>query len=363
MNILFFNRSFYPDIEATGQFLTELCEDLAELGHEITVVSGKSYHVSSKNKFFLKEKPDVIVAQTDPPVLGLLGIFFSKWYKAKFVYYCKDIYPDVGIITGKLRNPLLNWLLKSINDVSYSCATRIVCIGEDMKKRIIEKGVEGNKISVIHDWANTKELNPVPDRENLFKTKFRLPEQFTVMYSGNLGLTQDLEKVIEVAKHFKDQKELRFIFIGEGANKTNLQNLATKYNLVKVHFLPYQPKEELKYSLSAADIHLITFQKGLAGVMVPSKVYGILACGKPFIGWIDEESEVYNIAHRFNCGLTVPPGDINKMVETLNWAINHRDKLQEMGESARKAAEEFFDRKISITKFNKLILDVSANLN
>ena len=364
MNILFFNRSFYPDIEATGQFLTELCEDLTGFGHKITVIAGRSYHTNEKDKrffikkeeyksiqiirahgttfpkrllllrfinlgtyflsaffggFLVRQKPDVVIAQTDPPILGLLGLFFSWWYRAKFIYACKDIYPEIGIVTGKLKNPFLNFLLDKINLLSFSQADKITCLGEDMKKRIVEKSIDDNKIVVIHDWADTTKLYPVPLAENPFIKKHNLEGKFVVMYSGNLGVTQDLERVIEVAKHLKERNDLKFLFIGEGVNKSALQDKAKKYNLQNVEFLPYQKHNELIYSLNAASLHLVTMQKGLAGLIVPSKVYGIMACGKPFIACVDKDSEVYDITNKFNCGVSVEPEDINSMVINIKW--------------------------------------------
>lgn len=407
MNILFFNRSFYPDTEATGQFLTELCEGLTDFGHSITVVCGKSYHVDSDKKahlvqkelyksinilralgttfpkrnlffrllnlgtyflnaffagFMMKKRPDIVIALTDPPLLGLHGIFFSFWYRAKFVYYCKDVYPDVGMITGRIRHPIYIFILQIANILSFRLANKIICIGIDMKKKIESKGIVGDKIEVVNDWADPDELYPVPYSENPFVIKHGLLDKFIVMYSGNLGLTQRLDKVIHVAEHFKDNGKIQFLFIGEGAEKESLQNLVQKKGLDKtVRFLPYQPKEELKYSLSAASLHLITFEKGLSGVIVPSKVYGILACGQPFLASIDKESEIYSIAHKYNCGLTVEPGEYKELVTAINWAITNTDKLIEMGKNGRNAAVNFFNRKIATAKYNSIILDVSSN--
>lgn len=403
MNFLFFNRSFYPDTEATGQFLTELCEDLAEFGHKVTVICGKSYHVGNdensslikresyksieilrtsgttlpkKNLFFrlinlgtyflnaffagflVKQKPDVVVALTDPPLLGLHGIFFSIWHRAKFIYYCKDIYPDVGMITGKLRHPVYIFILKIANNLSFKFAKRIICIGEDMKEKIESKGDFREKIEIVHDWANTKELYPIDSNENPFIRKHNLKNKFIIMYSGNIGLTQGLDRIIKIAEKFNKNERVKFLLIGEGADKENLQKLVIKKELNNVIFLPYQPKEELKYSLSAADIHLITFQKGLAGVIVPSKVYGILACGRPFIAWIDEEGEISNIASKYECGIVVPPGNTDKMIEKIKWSLTNEDKLKEMGENGRRAAVEFFDRKVSVLKFNSVLMQV-----
>lgn len=403
MNILFFNRSFYPDTEATGQLLYELCEDLADRGHKITVICGKSYHVNNQeNKFLiqkekyksieiirvigttlpkqfllfrlinlasyfllafiggflLKQRPDIIITQTDPPVSGLLGIFFSRFYKAKFIYSCKDIYPDIGIVTGKLTNPVLNFLLEKINKLSYELASKIICIGEDMKKKIVSKRINENKIVVIHDWADTVNLCPVGKEENPFRIKNNLDNYFVIMYSGNIGLTQGLEKIINVAEYFKTKKDIKFVFIGEGAIKPKLQEMVFNRKLSNVSFLPYQPKEELKYSLGAGDLHLITFEKGLSGLVVPSKAYGILACGKPFIAWVDKSSEIDIIANKFKCGIAIASGDVTNMIRTIEWAIEHKEDLTTMGANGRRAALEFFDRKISVNAYDKLLQEV-----
>lgn len=403
MNILIFNRSFYPDIEATGQFLTELTEDLTKYGHNVTVIAGNSSKEKTKkillfvskdkykqidilrvgqtgffkkNLFFrlinlttyfinaflagflVKDKPDVVVAQTDPPVLGLLGYFFAKWYKAKFIYYCNDIYPEIGIVTGKLTNPILNLLLKQINLFSFKSADKVVCLGESMKKNIIDKGIEKDKIDIVHYWADTTLLYPVDKEKNPFIRANNLRNKFIVMYSGNIGLTQNLDKVIEVARYFKEKKDLVFLLIGEGANKSKLITLSNNYGLTNVNFLPYVPKESLHDSLSAANVHLITFQKGLSGVLLPSKVYGILACGKPFIAWVDKESEIYSIAHNYKCGMTVMPNDLEAMKKAIEWTANNPAELEKMGKNSRDTAVNYFDRKIGTGNFNRMLQEM-----
>lgn len=405
MNVLFFNRSFYPDIQATGQFLTELCEDLTEMGHHVTVIAGNSsFSLNSKNNKFLSvvskekyksidvlrvagtdlpknfllfrlvnlffyfffaftagfmvgKKPNIIVAQTDPPVMGLLGYFFSKFYSAKFVYACKDIYPDVGIVTGRLTNPFLNLLLEKINLFSFIASHLITCLSEDMKNKIQEKGISSDKIIVIPDWADTKELYPVPASENYLRCEWNMEDFFTIMYSGNIGLTQKLEDVIEVANKLKENKKIMFYFVGDGASKINLQKMVQRYDLENVRFYPYQPKGKLKYSLSAPDIHLITFQKGLAGIVVPSKIYGIMACGKPFLAWVDEESDVFSFAKQFGCGVTVKPGDIDGMVNAILWCLKNPSELQSMGQTSRKAAIDYFERKKITSRFDEMVID------
>ncbi len=404
MNIVFFNRSFYPDLEATGQYLTELAEDLISYGHKVTVICGRSLHDKPNERFILKrdvynsidiirvsgtvlpkqflifrifnlsvyftlaflagfllkKKPDVIVAQTDPPVIGLVGAFFSKWYGSKFIYSCKDLYPDIGIVTGRLKNPFLNFLLEKINLFSFHISDIVIALGEDMKKRICRKGIKENKIEIVHDWADTKTLYPIKGKENSFRNKYELDKYFTIMYSGNIGLTQGLDKIIEVANLLKNDKQIRFILIGEGADKIKLQSRVKDLGLNNIVFLPYQPKESLKFSLSAPDLHIITFIKGLAGAMVPCKLYGILATGTPFIAWIDNESLIYDISHNYKCGIVVPPGNVKNMVRAIRWTMNHKEILPEMGKRCRKVAEELFDRKTSTKKFNDLITSLKG---
>lgn len=399
MHLVFFNRSFYPDLEATGQYLTELAEDLISYGHEVTVVCGRSLHkdldeqylikreryksiniirvsgttlpkrfllfriinlsiyflLAFLSGFLIRKNPDIVIAQTDPPVMGLIGIFFSKWYRSKFIYSCKDLYPDVGIVTGRLTNPILNWLLEKINFLSFTMADLVIVLGEDMKKRVCGKGVKESKIEIVHDWADTSTIYPVKREENIFRNENDFDKYFTVMYSGNIGLTQGLDKIIEVAELLRSNNKIKFILIGEGADKVKLQKKVQDLKLTNVVFFPYQPKESLKYSLGAPDIHIITFIKGLAGAMVPCKIYGILATGTPFIAWIDSESLIYNIARNYKCGIAVTPGNVKSMAHAIKWAMNHKETLADMSKRCRKTAEELFNRKISTKKFNNLV--------
>ena len=227
-----------------------------------------------------------------------------------------------------------------------------------MKRKVISKGINAEKINVVYPWADTRKIVPISPENNVFRTENNLNNNFVVMYSGNIGLTQGLDKLIEAASRLKEKNNFKFLLVGDGAEKPNLEAQVSKLGLKNVQFLPYQPKEKLNNSLNSPDIHLITSQKGLAGIVVPSKIFGILACGKPFIAWVDEESEVSYIAKKFNCGIVVESGNINEMVRSLEWALNNKSELQKMGENGRRAAVEFFDRKIITKKFNDLIMEI-----
>ena len=398
MRLLFFNRSFYPDVEATGQLLTELCQDLGN-DHDVTVVAGRPYNMKrfgswlpirrekhdrvsilraynprlNKRLFagrvmnllsyfcfsfvagFFAKQPEVVIVETDPPVLGLIGLFFARWYHAKFVFYLQDLYPDVGIALGKLKNPLLIRALEACTQRILNAADRVVVLGDDMRERVMAKGYgHPERICVIPNWVDTTQIQP-PDVVNLFRQQHGLDGRFVVMFSGNLGLSQGLECVINAACAFAGDDRVRFVFVGEGAAKASLMELARSRHLTNTLFLPYQPKELLSMSLSAADIHLVPLRRGVAGLIVPSKVYGIMAAGRPFISAIEEDSHPAQILREHRCGLRAAPDSPAELEQAIGWALRHPDELQEMGQRGRMAAVNHFDRKISVGKFRTMV--------
>jgi colanic acid biosynthesis glycosyl transferase WcaI len=398
MRLLFFNRSFHPDVEATGQLLSELCQDLSN-DHEITVVAGRPYNMErfgswlpvhheqwgrveilraynprlDKRRFaarvlnllsyfcfsflagFRAKPPDIVIVETDPPVLGLVALFFARWYRAKFVFYLQDLYPDIGVVLGKIRNPLLIRLLEASTQRIWNGADRVVVLGEDMRDRVLAKGYpHPDRIRVIPNWVDTERIRP-PEGTNAFRRQHQLDDRFVVMFSGNLGLSQRLEHVIDVAADLAANDRIRFVFVGEGAAKSGLMEQARSRHLENILFLPYQPKESLSVSLSAADIHVVPLQSGVAGLIVPSKVYGILAVGRPFIAAIEEDSHPAQIIRQYRCGLRVAPDSPTELKEAIVWAMDHPQELREMGNCGRDAAVMHFDRRISVNKFRTMM--------
>nr|NIO22055.1 glycosyltransferase [Candidatus Aenigmarchaeota archaeon] len=295
MHVVFFNRSFYPDMAATGQLLTELCEGLAgQYGVDVSVVTGPpshpqngdfrkrfplaeeehnsvkvlraysttlskeraiyrftnyiSYFLCSLMAGFSLKKPDVIVSLTDPPIIGLAGLLWARIHRAKFVYWCQDIFPEVALLLEDFRNDHLNRVLDKINRLLLGESDNIIAIGDAMKRRLVEikKAPEG-KIRVIHNWADCEKIQPV-NGLNPFRSQYNLNGKFVVMHSGNIGLSQDMEKFIESARILRDKKNILFLIIGEGNKKAALERKAEEWGLDNVMFLPYQPKELLKYS-------------------------------------------------------------------------------------------------------------------
>ncbi len=388
--VLFLNRSFWPDREATGQFLTELCDDLSA-DHEVTIVAGPSYHTKDGNaagfrlwsqerhgkvtiirtwgtRFsksnlagrlvnlgtyyllaaivaFRLPRPDVIVAETDPPLLGALAAVLKRRWGCRLVYNVRDLYPDIAEVTGGVRSPFLLDLLRRGNDYAYQRSDLIVTLGHDMARRIVDKGVPPDKVVVVPDWVDCGRIRPLDS--NPFRRGFG--DKFVVMYSGNIGLSQQLETVLEAADSLRADERILFAIIGEGARKKWLQERAHAMGLTNVTFMPYQPLEKLGESLSAADLHLIPLAAGAAGCLVPSKIYGILAAGRPFIAMMEESAEVAQIAREDAVGFVVQPGSVEALSCAIREAVDSPERLRQMGVRARRLAEMRFDR-IKVTR-------------
>jgi len=175
------------------------------------------------------------------------------------------------------------------------------------------------------------------------------------MYSGNIGLSQDLENIIHLADSLKEFYDILFVFIGEGALKEKLMNMSISLSLKNIKFLTYQEKKDLKFSLNAAYIHLIPLKKGMKGIIVPSKVYGIMASGIPFIAAVDEGGEIDKIVKEFHCGIIVQPSNVKELKKAVLWAFNNKNQIEKMGENGRKALENHYTRKICTQKFKRII--------
>jgi glycosyltransferase involved in cell wall biosynthesis len=401
LKIVFFNRSFYPDITATSQLLTELCEDLVkDYDCRVTAVAGmplKDYYPReySKGKIIQREnfkgieilrvknttfspnfflgrlsnyltyfflsfiasfrltKPDLVITLTDPPIIGLVGLWVCRRFNIPLIISVRDIFPEAAKGLADFQSKIINFLLDCINRFCLKKADHIIALGNLMSKRLIdEKGINDHKISIISDWVDCAQIFPV-SKENVFSVSHSLVDNFVIMYAGNIGASSGLEFVIKSAKLLKDYKDILFVFIGEGIIKDKLIKLVDKHTLKNTKFFPYQPKETLSYVFSSADIFILPLKKGLAGYSLPSKIYSILASGRPCIACVEEESEVAQIIQEFNCGLLSRPQDHQDLAEKILFLQKNKELRIRMGGNARNAAV-FFDRPLGEKKYYEL---------
>ncbi len=408
LHIAFFNRSYYPDTSATGQLLTELCESLAQShGCHVSVVAGVpllpsgeargsrrcglvlqreehkgvrilrargtrlskrrfigrftnyvSYFLSACYAGLQLDRPDVVVALTDPPIVGLAAYLASRRFRVPFVMSYRDIFPEVAVLLEDFHSPTVNWVLERVNRFLVARADRSVALGETMRRRLIEgKGADPAKVVVIPDWADCSEIVPGP-KANAFSEPNELADKFVVMHSGNIGLSQNLQAVVEAAVHLQQFPDIEMVFVGEGVTKARLQQQAQALGLANVRFLPYTPKEQLKLSFAAADVFVVSLRPGLAGYIVPSKLYGILAAGRPYVAIVEEESEVTAITRKFGCGLLAEPENARDLAAKILTLYHDRELAARMGEKARRAALGF-DRAVLVGEYFKLFSDLA----
>lgn len=318
-----------------------------------------SYFLSACYAGLKLSRPDVIVALTDPPIIGLAAYLASRRFGIPFVMSYRDIFPEVARLLEDFQSEAVNRILQRVNCFLVQKANRIVALGETMRWRLIEgKGAGPTKTVVIPDWADCSEIKPGSKR-NPFSLAHELSDKFVVMHSGNIGLSQGLETVVQAAASLSKIPDIQVVFVGDGVKRADLEEQVRTLGFKNVCFLPYQPKEALTDSFAAADVFVVSLKRGLAGYIVPSKLYGILAAGRPYVAAVEEVCEVAAITRKYNCGLLAEPGNPTDLAEKILMLYHDRTLLNHLGDNARRAALEF-DRPIQVRAYYNLFQEVAA---
>jgi glycosyltransferase involved in cell wall biosynthesis len=236
-------------------------------------------------------------------------------------------------------------------------ADRIVAIGSRMKERLEAKGAPAARVSVIPNWVDTKVITPQP-RDNDWAREHDLIGRFVVMHSGNVGHAQDLDTLIHATTHVRDLDHLAVVLVGTGARHADHVALAKRLEADKVSFLGYQPREVLPQSLSSADIHFVGLARGLAGYVVPSRLYGILAAGRPVIAAADDESETAQVVRDVGCGIVIQPGRPDLLAGAIRELASGKHDLEEMGRRGRAYVEAEADREIAVGRYRRLLAEL-----
>lgn len=380
-SITVLNRVYLPDEAATGQILAELAESLIQKGWEVKVITSQTIAGSASSEtingvrvervaglpFTRKNnwwralsyvslypalfwrglrsgRADVIVTMTDPPLLLVLGSLLAFLKRAKSVHWAQDLYPEVAATLGVIHpSGFVAQVLRWLSTACLKGYDRIVCIGRCMHDRLRTRGIDDSAIAMIPNWADTDKVQPLPRAENPFRQRIGLNGEPVVMYSGNFGLAHNFSAIIEAATILSDeQPEVSLLFVGGGPRLAEVKTGVERAGLRNVRFLPFQPKEHLAESLSAADLHLACMQEDMNGLVVPSKVYGILAAGRACVFLGPSESEVARVIEEFDCGSVLPEKtDGRILANAIRKWLQSTDKLRRAGLSARWAAEKY----------------------
>jgi colanic acid biosynthesis glycosyl transferase WcaI len=395
--LLVLNQYYWPGVEATAQLLTELCEALADEfdvrvvtgvlhrhedeprrlirnGVEIVRVASTSYE---RSRIFARAanyltylsyalatavrgpRPDVVLCMTDPPVIADVALVVARRFRAPLLVISQDVFPEIALQLKRLENPAVTTVLRFLVSLYLRRADRVVAIGETMRRRLEAKGAPRDHVRVIPNWVDTERLQPLP-KQNEWATGWGLDERFVVMHSGNIGHAQDLDSLVRAGTFLRDLADVTIAIIGMGARHAELVALAERLEVDAALFLYYQPRHLLPQSLSAADVHVVGLAPGLAGYVVPSRLYGILAVARPVIAAADPESETAQVVKRVGCGIIVPPGRPELLARAIRDAHDGRHDLEAMGARGREWVVREADRSVAVARYRKLIRELQA---
>ena len=399
--LIFINRYFYPDQSATSQLLSDLAFDLAQDQQVHVITSTQCYdNISMRLPAFenvnqvhihrvwttrfgrqrllgraidylsfyfstawqlwrLVVKNDIVIAKTDPPLISVVAAVIVKWRGAILVNWLQDLYPEIATaldIFGMRSGVGLKFITWIRNRSLHSAVINVV-LGELMATHLTQQlGIESSKIAIIANWTDGDHVHPIAKTHNSLRISWGLSKQFVVGYSGNMGRAHEFTSLLKAAEILIDDKEIVFLFIGNGALRTWLNDEVSKRKLSNVMFQPYQERAQLCHSLTLPDLHIVSLRPSLEGFIVPSKFYGIAAAGKPTLYIGDKDGEIPRILHRYDCGVAVSEQDSNELAEQIKQLAMHPKRCQQLGNNARQIFERLYHKPVALKLWRNILL-------
>ena len=303
---------------------------------------------------------DLIYLASTPPIQGALGAILKRIKKIPFVYNLQDIFPDSLVGTGLVRNSGLIWKIgRVIEDFTYKHADKIIVISEDFKRNIMAKGVPEEKIVVVYNWVDQNVVKNIDRKDNKLFDRYHLNKnRFYITYSGNIGLTQNMDLLLDVAKGLEDNEEIQFVLIGEGAYKEQVKEIIDRDNIKNVTLLPFQPYEDISHVFSLGDVGIIISKPGEGENSVPSKTWSIMSASRPVLANFDE-NEIKTILSENECGVFTKAGDKQAFTDAILELCRNREMCRKYGENGRKFVMENLTREIGTQKYIDVIKSVA----
>jgi glycosyltransferase involved in cell wall biosynthesis len=401
VRILLLNLYYPPDTSATAKMARSVAEALS-ISHKVTVLCGRpAYEPTERRPWHLFQTEqagsvriiragstdfprwdmkkrmmnylsyvvltipralfvpcDVVVAMTDPPFQGIVGAIVALLKRKPYVYNIRDIYPDMAVGGSIVQPGRLAKTWEKLHRWALRRAARVIVLGEDMRARIIGKGVEPSRVLVVRDGTEIPPPNaplPVPDPE-VVRT-IRGSFSFVVVHAGNLGFYGAWNTLVTAARNLANEG-VGFVFVGDGAQRAQIEALATGSG--NIRFLDFFPASKIPSVLAAADAHVITVKRGLEGVVVPSKMYGILAAGKPIVAVAPKETDAVSLGLQRGFAVAADPDRPAELVSAVRALASDANKLKKMGDAARAAATDY-DRVKELQKFVEIIDDLTIH--
>ena len=400
MRIIFLNRYFYPDYSATSQMLTDLAFFLADAGHDVCVVTSCQRYDDPAADLPLCERiagvevqrvrtsrfgrgqlagraldyasfylaagwrlwrvacaGDVIVAETDPPLICVVAAIVARWRGARLVNWVQDVFPEVAEALGlrALVGPQAG-LLRRLRNAAFRSAAANVALSERMAAVVARAGAPAGRIRVIPNWADMEAIHPIAAADNPLRREWGLADKFVACYSGNMGRVHEFDTILDAAERLAGKPQaIEFLFIGGGAQRAMAEREVRRRGLPNVQFRPYQERARLSYSLGVGDAHLVSQRPEVEGYVFPSKLYGILAAGRPvvFIGGL--EGEISLLVEREGIGAAVQQGDAAGLAGQLRRLAGDAAMREAMGARARALLRDRYDKSIAFKAWLELL--------
>lgn len=399
--VVILNQYYVPDVASTGHLLHELAVELAELGFEVEVLTGRpSYGPPDtwqdcplkeevdgvkvrrlkvarfdKNNLagraynyltfvipmiltvlFKSRKDTVYLYTTNPPFLGAIGWFVSLFRRHHYVTLLHDAHPQLGVWVGTFKKgSLVERVWMALNRRKYKRTKEAIVLCSAAKKLVAETyPIEREHIHVIPNWADGEDLFPKNKADSEIAQEQGFVDDFILLYSGNMGLYYDFETVLGAAKLLEGEP-FKLVLVGGGGKKTQIEEHIKEHNMTNVVMLPYQPFEKLNDSLNACDASLVTIAEGIEGISFPSKLYTSLAVGKAIVALSEDWSELREIVEGTECGIWSALGDSEGLAEKLRMLIHDKQKTAAMGKSAREVFDEGYTRQVCAAKYAEVL--------
>jgi glycosyltransferase involved in cell wall biosynthesis len=401
-SVLFLNQHYYPDLASTAQHLTDLAEHLAGNGFEVHVLCSQGHYLSGTQdapreevhngvhihrlpatsfgretmagrladyaSFFLQAlyrvltgpRFDCVVSLTTPPMVHLVAWAARQLRGQRYGIWSMDLHPDAEEAVGLLHpGGMVARALHALNNRGYRGADFVVDLGRAMRRRLREKGVAVHRLHTLPVWNKKDEVFPVDPEDNPLMEEVGLRDKFVVMYSGNAGLAHRFDEVLGAMRRLRNHPDIFFLFVGEGPRKEEICSFIRQEDIDNARYLPYFPREQIKYSLSLADVHLLTLRPDMDGIAVPGKLYGILAAGRPALMVGPKSSELARIIETHDVGALVDPtatsDPTDHLVHHLRTLYEDPDYRRAQGQRARTTFVEHFEQRVVCEQWTSLL--------
>lgn len=401
-SVLFVNQNYYPDLVSAGQRLTGLAEYLAADGFDVHVLCGRGGYEGESMKapltetrngvcvkrlrtpnfgrstnlgrvadyaaFFtqvlgqvlLSSSPDYIVTLTTPPLVNVVGALANILKGQPYGIWAMDLHPDGEKALGMIpEEGALTSVLDALNNVAFQKADRVVALGRCMAERIKAKGVDAESLTILPIWATG--VDEVPDDENPYLRRLGLQDRFVVLYAGNAGLFHQFEEICRCMRRFKNHPEIFFLFVGDGPRRAEVETYADDHGLDNFEYRDYVPREDFKYILSLADVHLISLRPEIAGIAVPSKLSDSMMSARPSVMVGPHSSETAQAIENGGFGYVADPStqSRNAVVDSLEKSLlalyENPEQRWEMGERAKKVYQKEYEQEVVCEKWSQLL--------